>query len=178
MIFDTILHMLAIVLVLIGALNWGFTAGDYNLVEKLANITHKNVATVIYILVALSALYLMFNRNTYLPFLGKTAFPCGLLKEGTPDKATHQVEVSTGIPNSAVVYWAAEPSESADRYYTVAYGEYENSGVTRTDAAGVAKLSVRKPTGYNVPSKSLEAHIHYRTCLKNGLLGEVKTVFV
>ena len=170
------LHMIAIVLVLIGGLNWGLTSLNFNPVELLGKYTSGYVSKFIYILVALGALYLMFNRNTYLPFLGEAAFPCGLLKPSKPENANELVKIYT-YPNAKIVYWAAEPGTS-DRDYKQAYSLYKNSGVTISDSNGIAKLYIRKPSGYNVPGKSLKSHVHYRVCIRDSMLGRVETIFV
>jgi uncharacterized membrane protein YuzA (DUF378 family) len=52
--FMNILTYIALVLLIIGGLNWGLTAFDLNLVEKLSS---HMVTKVVYILVALSAVY-------------------------------------------------------------------------------------------------------------------------
>ena len=52
--FMNILTYIALVLLIIGGLNWGLTAFDMNIVEKLGS---HMVAKTVYILVALSAVY-------------------------------------------------------------------------------------------------------------------------
>ena len=59
-----LLHKVAFVLLVVGGLNWGFEAFDYNLVEKLLG-TWPAVVMVVYILVALSALYLALTHKTH-----------------------------------------------------------------------------------------------------------------
>ena len=59
------------VLVLVGALNWGLAALGYNVVEIVSAFVRQfvdvrrfvglSLATIIYYIVALSALYLLFN---------------------------------------------------------------------------------------------------------------------
>lgn len=170
---DTKLRMIATILVLIGALNWGLVAMNQNIVDLLPNRTLKRV---VYAVIGLSALLLALNRNTYLPFLGQTAFPCGLLKTSIPEGELVQAVVDTK-PNTMIVYWASESGEKKDNPWD-AYMGYKNSGVVMSDANGKAVLSVRPPSEYSVKWKDLKRHIHYRECVKNGLLGEVKTVFI
>ncbi|HAT68710.1 MAG: hypothetical protein A2481_03515 [Candidatus Yonathbacteria bacterium RIFOXYC2_FULL_47_9] len=50
------LHMLAFVLLVVGGLNWGLTAFDYNLVSMLVG-KWPAIEKVVYILVGLSAIY-------------------------------------------------------------------------------------------------------------------------
>jgi hypothetical protein len=134
-------------------------------------------AVIVIALVA--ALSLVFRRNVYLPFLGETVYPCDNLAEKSPVDAELSVIV-TDIPSGAkVVYWAAEPSTSIISNPWDAYGKYENSGVVTADASGKATLSVRKPTGYKVPSgRELKPHVHYRFCQESGILSEIRTASV
>ncbi len=69
---DKKIYMFSIVLVIIGALNWliiGLT--EINFLDNLGFI-----ARIIYVLVGLAAIFIMFKRDTYLPFLGETVMPC------------------------------------------------------------------------------------------------------
>ncbi|MDD5152938.1 MAG: DUF378 domain-containing protein [Candidatus Pacebacteria bacterium] len=54
------LHVLAFVLVVVGALNWGLVAFGYNLVEMILG-AGSTLTKVVYVLVALSAVYLAVN---------------------------------------------------------------------------------------------------------------------
>ncbi len=170
------LHLIAIVLLLIGGLLWGLHAA--NIVAPFYLEKQFKYIKFVYLLVGLSALYLLFNRDTFLPFLGKTVFPCNLLKEEIkPDNADTTITIKTK-PNSKVIYWASESNlTNSDLGPKDAYNNYTNAGVTTSDANGDAILSVRKPTRYTVPYKRLlQKHIHYRVCDGRGMLGRVETV--
>lgn len=178
------LKMLPIALVLVGALNWGLVGTmQFDLVQYLARFVQiPQVATVLYIAVGLAAVYLASKRDTYLPFLGKSAFPCGPLTEKQPADADVSVTVQVQ-PNSNVVYWAAEPGQGAYENPWIAYDKYANSGVARSDATGKAVLKVRSPAGYGVHKfgllkKALKPHVHYRVCSYDGMMGAVETVKV
>lgn len=178
------LKMLPIVLVLAGALNWGLVGTmQFDLVQYLAQIIQiPQIATLVYIAVGLSAVYLASRRDTYLPFLGKSVFPCGPLTEKKPANADVSVTVQVE-PNSNVVYWAAEPGQGAYENPWIAYDKYANSGVSRSDATGKAVLEFRSPGGYKVNKlgmfeKLLNPHVHYRVCSYNGMMGPVETVKV
>jgi uncharacterized membrane protein YuzA (DUF378 family) len=172
-------YLVTLAIIIVGALNWGLVgAFDFNAVELLGN---PSLISAVYIAVGLSALVHLFRRDYYLPFLGSSAFPCGPLQPKTPQGANTAIEITT-VPNSNVVFWAAEPStdrKAKDNPWFVAYDAYLNSGVTRSDGDGRAILRVRMPSSYTVPYKGeLDPHIHYRTCLKGGMLSPVETVFV
>ena len=49
------LHMIAFILLVVGGLNWGLTALNYNLVEMLLGT--GTLAKAVYLLVGLSAVY-------------------------------------------------------------------------------------------------------------------------
>lgn len=175
-----ILFKIAMVLVIVGALNW-LLVGLFklNLVEALLG---KGVlARSIYVLVGVAAVAIMIDRDTYLPFLGPTVLPCASVPDRTPPGASKMVTISAP-PGSKVLYWAAEPEmEGLKEVQTwkEAYAGYENAGVTTADSNGQAVLKVRAPQGYVVPFKGrLAPHIHFRICESSGMLGRVKTIFL
>ena len=159
--------------VLLTALNTVLSIFNINIFDY----THQYVKNILCLMILLCCVCMMRDRNTFLPFLGKTVFPCGLLTRRTPQNADTIVRIRT-TPLSQVIYWAAEPADTVERGPKEAYKQYKNSGVTMSDSNGYAVLKVRSPTGYQVPRKDLKSHIHYRTCISNGMLGEVKTIIV
>lgn len=134
----------------------------------------KRVHGLGYVVVA-CALWLAFQRDYYLSFLGRAVFPAPVLgSNSTPEKADAQVVVSVE-PNSKVIYWAAEAGQhSADPW--TAYGSYTNAGVALADGKGKALLRFRRPRTYSVRTgRRLPAHVHYRSGSK-GMMGPVQTV--
>jgi uncharacterized membrane protein YuzA (DUF378 family) len=175
-----LLFKLAAVLLIIGGLNWLlFGLFDMNLVSGIFGKSF--FATLIYVLVGLSAIFIMFDRNTYLPFLGPMVAPCSVLENRDPPGATREVKVVVE-PNTKIIYWAAEPaSENLKKLnsWKQAYLDYQNAGVTTSNGEGVAVFKVRDPQPYKVPFKGrLEPHVHYRVCGEVGWMGEIKTVYV
>ena len=133
-----------------------------------------------YLLVGIAALSMAFNRDTYLPFLGETVFPCSVLQEQIPPGATRSIQVRVE-PNVKVLYWSTEPSDGgAIKTFDVAYGDYKNAGVATADHNGFVVLKVREPQDYTVPFKGrLEQHIHFRSCSEvPGFVGRIKTAYV
>jgi uncharacterized membrane protein YuzA (DUF378 family) len=177
--WQKIAFKIAIVLLIAGGLNW-LSVGLFqiNLVESLVG---KTVGRGIYILVGIAALAIMFNRDTYLPFLGETVLPCTTIAERVPPGATKELRVPAP-PGSKVLYWAAEPAMEELKQtpdWQHAYNKFENAGVTTTDSTGIAILKVRNPQPYLVPMKGrIDPHVHFRICDGTGMLGRVKTVFV
>jgi uncharacterized membrane protein YuzA (DUF378 family) len=182
-----VVHMILLAIVLIGALNWGFHTFGYNLVEMLNRFLsgvfkrRLSLDRVIYVVVAVSAIILAVQRDTWLPFLGNSVLPGAVvpLKKNTGD-TTVDVKVMQG---AKVAYWAAEPNkdESADAVPLVraAYDQFENSGVVVANDQGMATLVFNKGTSYIVPSgRKLESHVHYREFGEDGMMGPVKSVFI
>lgn len=165
-------------LIVIGALNWGLIGFfDFNLVEWVGDRTIEHLDTAVYCLVGISALFYFFARDYYLPFLSRSAFPCGSMTQKVPDNANVDVPVKVA-PGVNVIYWAAEHGDKVVADPWIAYSQYSNAGVVRADQNGTAVLRVRSPAPYNVPGRTLSPHIHYRTCDTDGMLSRVQTVFV
>ena len=144
-------------------------------------LTGSLVSQVVYVAIIAMSLYVAYDREFYLPFLGDTVFPNGLLGANvTPNHADTTVEVK--VPQyTKVVYWAAEPcNENCSNLMAWdAYGEYINSGVSTANEHGIALLSVRgPPASYYVPHKEtkLKSHIHYRYQVGKGMLSKIFTV--
>jgi uncharacterized membrane protein YuzA (DUF378 family) len=175
------LYKIAMILVIVGALNWGTQAVTGQGFVERALGPNSPVARGIYGLVGLAALAIMFNRDTYLPFLGETVMPCSVLPEQIPQNADTKVEVKVA-PGSKVLYWAAEPETEGLKQindWRQAYMKFLNVGVVIASQDGVAELLVRNPQPYVVPWKGrLEPHIHFRVCGDNGFLGHIQTVFL
>lgn len=174
------LYKLAIIVLIIGALNWlSVGVAGVNFVETLLG---RTIARGIYIVVGVAALSIMFNRDTYLPFLGETVMPCGVIPESTPQGANTEMRVSELPVGAKILYWAAEPQTDGLKKindWRKAYTKFMNAGVTVVGQDGVAVLRVRKPQAYTVPWKGqLEPHIHFRICGTDGMLARIKTVYV
>lgn len=175
-----LIFKVAMVLLIIGGLNWLLVGlFDLNLVSAIFG--NSFLATLIYILVGASALAIMFDRDTYLPFLGPMVAPCSVLENREPPGATKEVKI-TLEPNVKVLYWAAEPaSENLKTLnsWKQAYLDYQNAGVATANGEGVVVLKVRDPQSYKIPFKGrLAPHVHYRVCGEAGWMGPIKTVFV
>ena len=178
------LHMVLTLFVILGGLNWG-SVGLFklNLVELLSKTLNNLFKTelpldnAIYVLVAVSAIWLATNKSTWLPFLGSTVMPSSLLPLKKPEKTDKVVKVETKIPNAKVVYWAALPKGDKPPVEE-AYSDYSNSGVVVTDKDGIAELPILTGSSYVVPSgREISRHIHYRVAgLPWGMMSKVMTV--
>jgi uncharacterized membrane protein YuzA (DUF378 family) len=181
------LFMFVMVFLILGALNYlSIALFKINFIQKITR--KEKIAEIVYLLIGLSALYIMFDRDTYLPFLGRAVFPCDVLVESMPRDATLTLTLKVR-PNSKVIFWASNPSTTGEiTDYKGAYGNYENSGVTKSNGEGIVKLNIMEPQPYYVPYKSqpyifpgkniLPRHVHYRVCYSNGLIGPIRTVYL
>lgn len=146
----------------------------------------KNILNIIFIIIGLSALYLFFNRDYYLPFLGETIVPTiSPLKKNSKD--IFKTTIKNLPANSTVIYWAARSGKDVslmiDPY--IAYGDYTNSGVVKSNEKGEAEIEYECPVKYQISKfgimrKYLHRHIHYRYMDPRlpGFLSDVKTLFL
>ncbi len=178
--YKKLLFKISMILIIVGALNWLLIGTlDINAVKIIFG--NGVIARIIYILVGLSAFGIMFDRDTYLPFLGPMVAPCSVLQDRIPPGATREV-VITVTPNTKVLYWAAEPASAKlekINSWKEAYLKYDNAGVATSDINGKVILKVREPQPYVVPMKGrLDPHVHYRICGDSGWMDRIRTVFI
>jgi uncharacterized membrane protein YuzA (DUF378 family) len=178
--YQKLLFKLAMVFIIVGALNWLLVGiFEFNLVESIFG--DSIFTKIIYIIVGLSALAIMFNRDTFLPFLGPMVAPCSVLQDRVPPGATRDITI-TVKPYSKVLYWASEPASAKlekINNWKDAYLKFENAGVATSNADGVVTLKVREPQAYTVPIRGqLEPHVHYRVCGESGWMDRIKTVYI
>lgn len=57
-----VLHIIAFILLIVGGLNWGLTAFNYNVVEMILG-AGSTVTRAVYVLVALSAIYMAVSHK-------------------------------------------------------------------------------------------------------------------
>ena len=133
------------------------------------------------LLVTVLALYLLLQRDLYLPFLGASAFPLGVVKS---DMAPNGANVSYTLDFDAkdegkhVIYWGSKPSQNVFPNPWDAYEDFSNAGVA-TIQNGKATVKFFCPSKYQVPwGKTLDRHIHYRVCCEKGMMSPVKTKYI
>jgi hypothetical protein len=176
------MRMIIVAIVLFGAIHYSALIFDYNLAEYLNLVFFRVfkkrgiVDKVLYAIFAICAVILVFDRTTWLPFLGETVIPSAIvpLKTNVGD-TTVNVNVE---PGAKVAFWAAKPGSITK--VDEAYDDYSNSGVVLANDLGVATLTFNKGSEYVVPSgRHIKSHVHYREFNnKLGMLGPVQSVFV
>jgi hypothetical protein len=154
-----------------------YSLGGSTFINKYIN---SNIIIIYSIVIGCIGLYFIRDRNVYLPFLDEMVMPCSLLKKTTPTKTTVSKSINVP-PNSTVIYWASEPSTTTELTTPdIAYGNYKNAGITKSDSNGNVILKVRQPQAYKVKktfrTKILQPHIHYRYCKNDGFISQLETV--
>ena len=179
------INLIAKVLLILGGINYLFLSLANMDLFSLVKI--PMLVKTIFILIGLSALYFMFNRDYYLPFLGETVQPL--------PKFTNQI-TSTGEPiyvdvklsglpkNVRLLYWAAKGNDDVLDNPIKAYGNYGNYGMAETDNNGNTIFSINCPAEYKVSkfgfSTKLAKHVHYRYEIPGhpGMLSRVYTHYI
>lgn len=178
------LYLLAILLVIIGGLNWG-AMGVFgrNLIEEFNQWIFKSewFSRSIYIIIALAALYLLIKKHSFLPFKGPMTMSTSNLQY---DHSYSEFSVRVEAPNAAgVVYWATNLRRPATDPID-AYDEYLNSGYVPVDSDGKATLYFKCPVIYKAwGGGDHKKHLHYRLVYAHGENGglnisEIRTVNV
>lgn len=142
---------------------------------------------IIAVIIIIAAFYVASNRNTYLPFLGKTVVPPILFQqEITPEGATEVfvIHLDKNIEDGTrLIYWGAE-STNKNNIRTdpfEAYGNYSNTGIT-TVSDSKATVYFHCPDIYKagtIYKKTIDRHIHYRLISPNSaMMSQVFTAYV
>ena len=161
-------NLFARFLLVIGGINYLFLSLNINLLDNIKR--YPIIIKTIFILIGFSALYFIFDRDYYLPFLGKCVIPVGpkkisdiSLKERNILK---KIKLSGLPPNSYVIYWGAKPNEQVSPNPIDAYKDYSNSDIGQTDSDGNIIIELECPSEYIVSKfgkrERLRRHIHYR----------------
>jgi uncharacterized membrane protein YuzA (DUF378 family) len=174
--FSLYLELFAKLLLVIGGINYLFQSYNINLFKIIKTPFVRNM---IYLSIGVSALYFIFNRDYYLPFLGKCAIPIESKKKL---ENTKNMKIAGLPPNTVVLVWGAQESNEIFKNPYEAYGKYENTVVTKSDEKGNVSVDLPCPAPYYVSKfglikRRIKRHIHYRYQLPNydGLFSRVYT---
>lgn len=143
------------------------------------------IVKFIALIVIIVTLWLVFQRDTYLPFLGYAAFPKSLIpNDFAPVNSNTEITLHVDAADGTrIIYWGAMSNDVPNGVYpnaSTAYGNYSNAGVA-TIRRGEANVRFHCPSEYKVMGggRQLKRHIHYRLCCqRSGLLGPVQTTWV
>ncbi len=155
--------------------------GGINYLLMSFNNSYSIISRSFFILIGLAALYFIFDRDYYLPFLGECAVPIGTQK---PIENLKQIKLSGLPPNTKIIYWGAKYSSQVIENPFEAYKDYSNSNIGTTDNNGDIIVELECPSEYLVPKfgfkRKLKRHIHYRFELPKykGLFSKVYTKYL
>ena len=175
------LELIAKFLLVIGGINYFFIhVSDGNNIFKY--IGNKNIINIIYLMIGLSALYFIFNRDYYLPFLGHSVVP---IVSNQKIENVKNIKLSGLPPNTVVLAWGSKESEKIYENPYDAYGSYENTFLTHSDVNGDAIVKLPCPSSYyinkfGILKQKLNKHIHYRYEIPKykGLFSRVYTKYL
>lgn len=186
--FNIYINLIAKVILILGGINYLFMALANT--DLFSLIKMPMLTKTMFILIGLSALYFMFNRDYYLPFLGETVIPVSNTntQSNTATPITNSLMIPVKLsglpPNTRIMYWAAQKSDDVFDNPIKAYSTYANTGITNTDSKGDVSFSIICPAEYKVPkfgfSTKLLRHVHYRYELPRqpGMFSRVHTHFI
>ena len=166
------IHMLSIAIILLFSL--------YSSIYFISDCESSRITKLVSIVVLCIALYLGMQRDTFLPFLYRSAFPSTLIKDvHVPPHANVSSVIEVDAPDGTkVAYWAAISSKTIFPDPYQAYANYGNTGVAEVKS-GKATLKFSCPAQYVVPwGKTLEKHVHYRLVNSDGMMSRVNTIYV
>jgi hypothetical protein len=175
------LHFFTMPVLLLIVINYTLTSycNKYDIFNYINNNKFKKV---ILTLLSIYSLYLLLNRNTYLPFLGETVLPSKLLcNNQTNNNIINNnnlihLKINTDKNTEKIIWWAADsdnPNVVIDNPKD-AYKKYNNSGVSLV-YDGVSEVVLLCPKSYIAGGRELPKHLHYRESKKD-ILGDVKTI--
>lgn len=179
------LHIYIIALIVFVAIDSCLKVFGVSVIEIISSFLNKLLRTnlrfenYVYVTAGVFAVIFLLKRDNWLPFLGQTVFPKGLLKENIPVEFDKQIKANVGQGNAKVIYWASNDTKNENTNVFDAYGDFSNGGITTSDSKGNVTFKFNTGTGYVVPNgKYIKRHIHYRVMKdKYSMLGRVRTLF-
>lgn len=174
------LRFITLTLLVIGGLSWGVLGATgtnpISRISRALNIPY--LSRVVYSMVGIAALLFIikfYNRDTFLPFLGKTIMPPSLINLGYPLDFDYQATLTAPKGAKYVVYWASQGP--AGQGVKDAYGKYENSGAMQVKGQKTV-IKFKSPASYKVRGKTLKEHVHYRWVGDDGMMSRVHTLHI
>lgn len=140
---------------------------------------------IVAFMIGLCALYFAFDRDYYLPFLGKSVIP--IIQKKSLSNNLKEIKLTNLPPNTRILYWAAKSEyPSTGEVDWRVYNDYSNSGVVQSDIIGNTNVKIECPVEYNVPlffglgKRRLKRHLHYRYEIPGqiGLFSRVYTKYI
>lgn len=150
-----ILHLIAVLLIIIGSLNWGYVGiFGTSIIEQL--IYTKTYRRILYIAICISGLYLIFKKSMWFPQQSSTLLPENIIINSTKsDKYTHIIKFKS-TNNNKIIYWTKK---------------YNNYGVVQVDDDGFVRIKINKDKKKDKINK-----IYYREFKDPYVLGDIKII--
>lgn len=141
---------------------------------RAIGFSQNNPSALLTVAAVVSTTWLIANRTTWLPFLGPTVMPTGIIKPTVPPKSDTSLTIAAPPQAVRCVYWGAvvdanDPIE--------AYGGFTNAGVADV-VHGNVTVRLKRPTSYKIHGKRVAPHVHYRWVGPRGMLSSVKTAYL
>ena len=175
------LHFYTMPLLLLVVIN--YTLSNYNnKYDVFYYIKNLEFKKIILTLLSFYAIFLLFNKNTYLPFLGNTVLPSKLICNNNNNDLIKNnnnlihLKIYTDKDTEKIVWWAAD-NDNINKVINNpndAYKNYNNSGISLVNN-GLAEVVLLCPKSYMAGGRELPKHLHYRESKKD-MLGDVKTI--
>lgn len=167
------------IIVIFAALSLGLMAIDkkYNIVEMsgllLPNEYNETFQKTSYIIIGLSALYLLLQKKTYFSYLDVTIKPISEFFLNETNQKEFQLEIIINAKGSEkVLYWTSNTKNEKDKNNDNKKIFENNNGISIVDKDGKAKLYIRDSFRKN---KNLPQYLYYRT-ITNGKLDDIKMI--
>ena len=167
------------IIVIFAALSLGLMAIDkkYNIVEMsgllLPNEYNETFQKTSYIIIGLSALYLLLQKKTYFSYLDVTIKPISEFFLNETNQKEFQLEIIINAKGSEkVLYWTSNTKNEKDKNNDNKKIFENNNGISIVDKDGKAKLYIRNSFRKN---KNLPQYLYYRT-ITNGKLDDIKMI--
>lgn len=173
------IKMIFIIFILIGALNWGSVGlFNYNFINELTSIFGSlaiNIEKTLYVLVGLSAIFLLFRRETYLPMTGEMAIAPFLSVDYKPTIDEPLIYTIENLPpDTRVIYWTSKGLLKNNLNPLYIYADYFYTGITTVDENGKAELFTEKPLILN--DKQLPTYLNYRYWIGSALTSKIFSI--
>jgi|SaaInlStandDraft_6_1057023.scaffolds.fasta_scaffold113003_2 uncharacterized membrane protein YuzA (DUF378 family) len=165
-------YLLLIFIVLLGSFNYGILGiTNINLINKL-DILNPYISTIIYIIIALSGIYLLSSKKFMSPYVDNTSHPCDVIKDHIPNNSNFSYRLKVP-PNVLVIYWSNESDNlilNKDLEPWNSFKNHLNAGVLRSNEYGNVELKLNK--------KKENHNIYYRYYSPIGFLSSLKKIYV
>ena len=167
-------YFILVIIILISALNYGFIGlFNFDIINYFGKI-NSFIPKVIYIIIAISSIYLLLNPKTYFPYMTNSLHPCDNVKDHVPNNYTEKYKLNVP-PNSVVIYWSNEKNNFLLNDHPEPWNEfknYNNAGILRANEYGLVNLK------FQSIKKRNKTFIFYKYYEPTGLLSHLKKLYI